>query len=681
MTIRADSGDKGDKGDKMRIFLREFFDSKFKSITVMILAITCTYYSILSGKIWLKWDMYDAIFPIFVSISSHITNLNLPLWEPFAHRGAPLAELIGVPIWHPLTLFFSFFGVTLFTIQLYYFIIILWSAISMFLAAGIYTRHNLIRIAAGIAYATSGLFISNAQHITFIMAASMLPLIFYFWRKMLSRQELFYSAMFGMSFALLVLISYPTFVIFMLLFIIVDGLFYYFTNKPLQYKEIAKKIGFSIASCLLLSLVNITATLDIMNKITRANVDWSLVSRSSLNIWNWFSAFSPALVPFTGQFNSTLDVSMNNAYISIIIMVALFVCYYRDRENIYLYAGLIISLLLSMGNHAGLYYIFYKLVPGIDSFRFPAGLRYFFFFFATLIAIRNINHIVSQKKEELYKKYAITLLIFSVIFILFYGLSFYMEQFFTKEQFVYIVLYRTQFLITAALILLYCVLVWKLKSKAFLLFFFVAVTTGSYTAVQQNEAWTIGTENRPVGYDKQVEHLYTNSDYALTNAYVDYESMYSNESIFTQNFNNQGYLGSFDLKSFNEAKEAGLLRKGGEPAVWITDGNNGATKEAAQNVQSVVWTSNQFVIHATSNGSSNHQLVLEQTFFPGWKVEVNGVAKSIQETDSHTMSVHMDAGENEIIFKFQPWKIIISFYITLVAWLILAIWFLKRIAF
>lgn len=665
----------------MKIFLKEFFDSKFKSITVMVLVIVSIYYSVLNGDIWMKWDMYDAIFPLMVSISSHVTNLNLPLWEPFAHRGAPLAELIGVPVWHPLTLFFSFFGVTLFTIQLYYLIIILCAAISMFLVAGIYTRHNLIRISAGIAYASSGLFISNAQHITFLISASMLPLVFYFWKKLLFNQTLLHSAMFGMSFALLILNSYPTFVVFTLLYVISDGIFYCLTHKQQNYIGLIKKIIFAMISCLLLSFVNIVATLDVMNKITRTHVDWSIVSRSSMNIWNWFSAFSPAIVQFTGQFNTTLDISMNNAYISIVILVVLFACYYRDKENLYLYAVLVVSFFLSMGSHGGLYYIFYKVVPGIDTFRFPAGLRYFFFFYATLIAVRNINHIFILARDKIYKKYAIVLLCASIVFMLFYAASFYIVQFFTKEEFVYISLFRHQFWITAFLILIYCILVWKLKSKGFLLLFFISISIGSYAAVQQNQALTIGTEVKPIAYEQELEKLYGNSEYPLSNSFSDYESMYSNESIFTQTFNNQGYLGSFDLKTFTEAKEAGLLRKDGEPAVWILNKDNVSMLESSSNVHSVVWKGNEFVIKATSIGNQSNKLVLEQSFYPGWKVEVNGVAKNIQETNSHTMSVEMDSGDNEIIFKFQPWKIIISFYITLCAWIILFIWILKRIAF
>ncbi|MEB3100934.1 hypothetical protein VF724_04585 [Paenibacillaceae bacterium T2] len=81
-------------------------NSNYMAIFIMFFILGIIYYRVISGGLWLKWDMYGAAFPLSVGVSDALKHGSLPLWEPFVARGIPIANLLGFPTWSPFTIFF-----------------------------------------------------------------------------------------------------------------------------------------------------------------------------------------------------------------------------------------------------------------------------------------------------------------------------------------------------------------------------------------------------------------------------------------------------------------------------------------------------------------------------------------------------------------------------------------------
>ncbi|MEB3100935.1 hypothetical protein [Ferviditalea candida] len=173
----------------------------------------------------------------------------------------------------------------------------------------------------GLAYATSGLFVGNAEHLTFIFAAMIYPLLHYSTHKLFRTKDKKWTVLIGLSLGLLILNNYPPFFILSVLFLLLEMLFYLlFVSKDRE--NLCKFICYSVVSIVFVaisvSLVAIYTDVQVVNHITRSKLTWVEATQSSLNFWNWLGIITPFFVQLT---DNNVDVSMGNTYIALPITV------------------------------------------------------------------------------------------------------------------------------------------------------------------------------------------------------------------------------------------------------------------------------------------------------------------------------------------------------------------------
>lgn len=639
----------------------------------LILSIFVIYYKVLAGQLWMKWDMYMAIFPTFFSISEHLKNGMLPLWEFFANRGIPLSHVIGIPIWSPLTLAFSLFGINQYAMQIYYFIIILFSAIFMYIALKTYTNNYWLCAIGSIAYASSGFFISNAQHATFISAAAIYPLIHFSYRKLLRSFKLEYSICLGVSMGLLILNSYPPFLIFTTIYLLIETLINFKAIKS-NFRSFSIQVLIAIIVAISSSFVTIYTTLDIMREITREAIPWDIATSSSLNFMNWFALLTPGLAHLAKTINPPLDISMDNVYLSLPLLLPLFVSFKKNRKILMTYSLVLFSILLSMGKNGYVYRIFYEYIPGVAAFKFPAGLRYFYFFFVIIASIVSLNELIDKNKIEILQKPTVvfmqifTSLAIIVVFLQYiYGTNISLPRYFLLELII-------------SMILLILILK-TINTHKFAIIYFIIVVLFSGQAIERNGPHTLGALERPYSFNNEVQQVYK-SDGNIENSFITANTELSNDAIFHRKFQNQGYMGSFKLKEFQVASNNSQLPKEGDPAVWFTNKpiqelNNYKSVETPGIIPSTVNVLGNRISFEIDNNEPGI-IIFNQTYFPGWKVQVNGVDKNIIKFSDGTMGVTIEPAQknNNIVFEFKPIKVIISFWITFGIWIILLLYFI-----
>jgi hypothetical protein len=62
-------------------------------------------------------------------------------------------------------------------------------------------------------------------------------------------------------------------------------------------------------------------------------------------------------------------------------------------------------------------------------------------------------------------------------------------------------------------------------------------------------------------------------------------------------------------------------------------------------------------------------LVLTDAFYPGWMVEVDGQPTSLLRADLYFRAVALDAGDHQVLFRFQPATTHLGLIVSLIAWL------------
>lgn len=66
-------------------------------------------------------------------------------------------------------------------------------------------------------------------------------------------------------------------------------------------------------------------------------------------------------------------------------------------------------------------------------------------------------------------------------------------------------------------------------------------------------------------------------------------------------------------------------------------------------------------------------LVLTDAYYPGWKVEIDGRSAPLLRADLYFRAVALDAGEHQVVFRFQPASVHLGLIVSLIAWLGLGI--------
>jgi len=657
----------------------------------MIMVLLVIYNPILLGNLWLKWDVYDAAFPLSVAVSDALKEGQLPLWEPFVYRGVPLSHLIGVSVWSPITIVFGLIGYTQYIMQLQYVILILLAAIFMYMSLYISVKNPWLCMVGGIAYATCGQFVSNAQHLTFLVAMVLFPLLHFSFRMWVknhqSSKSIKFSILIGVTLGLIILNNYPPFIFLSVLFILIE---YVFIIKHLFSHENKLKILIShIKSALivffvacLFGLVSIYTTLEIVGKITREEIPWELATGASLNLWHWLGFISPVFIQLIHTARQDINLSMTNVYISLPILIFALSKRPNKKNEYFLVFIIILSVLLTMGDNGFIYRLFYELVPSMSSFRFPAGLRYLYFYYLILLAIGNIEQIYNANKIEAFNLFKRITKIFTGVFCVI--TIFFILIYILKINTINIPRFTLSELgITTVILLIISQLNSHVKVKAFMTIICILTIIFSFIGVFRNEEYTIGVKERPHAFKEEIKELYNNSapvkiDNKFTVAYPNVMGY----TIFTKQFQTGGYVGSFELNKFTEAYQSNKLPIENNPVIYAVDnksvyetldGQLDVTDESSKMAPSYIdYSPNELSIEI--NMENDGYVILQQTYFKGWKVKVNNENTDLKEFVGGIFGTKVNAGSNRITFEFKPINTIVTAWISFVSWILLSIY-------
>lgn len=362
-------------------------------------------WSILLGENLMKWDIWDAEYPLQVMMSDAISQGTIPLWNPLMQFGTPEYAIVGSPIWYPITLLLAWIGYTPQVLAFSYIIHIAIGSFGMYLLV----KQELVgknemsgpailsSVICGALYGCSGMYLSNAEHIMIIISISWVPYVFFYTRKYIALEKTVYAMLAGGCAGLILLGGYPEVFYNTFLFLIVYVVFFVINKNESKKHKIWRILKSYVAICIYTIMASaITLIPFLFNKglITRGTgmgqvpLTTSLVSLASL----LFSGFSNIV--------TDSEISMIDYYIGIIVILLIPQILHSKIKNRGLYGIFTIgAFLLCISTNSFLHTFLYRFFPMYDSFRFPQVNRVFLHFSILMVVSSTIKELLEMKLQ------------------------------------------------------------------------------------------------------------------------------------------------------------------------------------------------------------------------------------------------------------------------------------------
>jgi hypothetical protein len=655
----------------------------------------------------MKYDMMNQFFPCRYFISECFHNHILPLWCPYIKFGYPFYADPQAGFFYPVTWFIAAtFGYNAYSINGEFIFHVVIASISFFLLLRQLHFSSSTSVVFGIIYGLSGVFIGNAQHLSWVVSMAWLPFVLLQFKLILEKPGLQHALLFAIGLYLMISGGYPAFVI--ILFYFLFGFLAYhvlqlFRKKEVkQIKNILLFSGISVAIALFLSAGYLYSFFSSLPYIDRG-------SGITIAQANSFPFSIPAMIsllfPFVttcSSYNLFTDVSMANAYCGVLLFPLLIISWLKAPKEIFVKGFFLfglICLLASAGELTPVRSWMYYLLPGMKMFRHAAVFRVFTVLSFLTFAAAGFDWLLMAKDADARFVLKVLLSFFLLLAVIFVTSLFFNSFFFSFPK-IYSVTEIFSFNEKRNALT-------HLSAQCFLSLLFVGLIIALFQIKQLEKIRNIGVcvllileiffsaqLNLPctVLSNASVKDLQNNlnklpKNFSVPESVVVNHFTHIDYGFLPVQFNTSmlrkipavdGY-NNFQLNGMNDFTETELYHSvANHKLAFFTAINSGA--EMVEDT-SVIYTCTKFApdeMRFDFDSKQDMQLVLLQSNFPGWKARCDDIELSIKKPFNLFMSVIVPQGRHIISFTFQPviptflfWITSISFLISLFA----ALWF------
>lgn len=378
-------------------------------IVILLYSLFTIFYlrSLLSGNNLMKWDIWDAEYPLEVIMSDAFRHGTAPLWNPLMRMGTPHYAMVGTPVWYPVTMVSELIGTTPSSVAYIYGFHIVLGAFGMFLLIKYFLEecsekniwNILTAFVGGIFFGYSGVFLSNAQHIMIIISAAWIPFVFYFVKRYLSEKALYLAMAAGLCAGMLILGGYPEIFYDLFLILVIYVLYFNWKKEKKIFQNIVNAAGKYLLICVFTVLacaITLIPFLHVMPYLTRtANAEQQVLAIPVISLLSFLMPAVPRL--FDGE------PSMYNFYTGILAVVTIPCAFQKSNRHKVLFGGLtLVSFIMCLGKNSPLYMVLHKVAPMYATFRFPTVNRIFMTLFLILFLAQIWKEFLESAKKWSY---------------------------------------------------------------------------------------------------------------------------------------------------------------------------------------------------------------------------------------------------------------------------------------
>ncbi|MBX2906562.1 MAG: hypothetical protein KF744_11020 [Taibaiella sp.] len=552
-----------------------------------------------------------------------------------------------------------------------------------------------------LSFSACGFFVSNAEHLTWIVSAGWLVWALWSYRMMLETKLYGYAVLTAIFLWMIFTGGYPAF-LFIVAYLFFFSSVAYAAPERWRHMLTLVKANLVIVLCFLaLSAQSVFYFVQSSQYISRgAGVTLAKANAGAFTPQCLISFFLPFLTVGDASIWQT-DISMANSYIGIVVLLFLLIAVFtlRDRRYIKLPIVAAFFLLVSFGAALPLRGWLFRFVPLMNLFRMPSLFRLYSIIGFIVLACVSLQAFLTER-EKYRRHFVIVLLLLLVGFgsllvfeIAKHGIHYHSFRYFQDPVgYVKSARFSDRAILQGTLQLLVLTVLLSLalyKRGHYLTYssILALVVVDLLAATELNTFATITNGDMRTAIEAKIEAqprgfpLPDLSVPLLSNRDANNDALsplWGNLGVFKKVVSPDGY-NPFMLKSCDSLSESIIrdsvwsnpvayfgyklakLENGapiGKHTVAVDDLNyqklNGRLSSSAAGDS--VWAT-KFEpgdVHLSTRTSGTSILVLQQTDYPGWHVRIDGEHVDHFKSSYANISVLLPAGRHEIEYEFKP---------------------------
>ncbi|MEN8121931.1 MAG: YfhO family protein [Bacteroidota bacterium] len=680
----------------------------FLDYLILLFILFAGMFPLFCGFAVMKWDIMDIYLPWKYFITEALKNGVLPLWNPFMNCG--FAQQGDPGTWYPVSwligLVFQKYNIT--AVHLEYLLHLYIASIGMYLFGILKKFSRTARLILAVSYMFSGFFISNAQHLGWLVSAAWFPYVIYYFSLLQKKQDFTLSLKFAFVLFLMLSGGYPGIFISTIYILLVYYLFFVGrVLKERKYKEFqkfSKGLLISVIAFLVFSAVILISSFELAQHITRGNGlgydNFGGILTGSLPIKALVSLIYPFAVGFKDTTYWGADFALINIYFGIgILILLIFINFQKNVQKnvrIYTFAG-IFFLMIAMPQIFPLRKLL-MFLPYMDMFRFSSLFRIYAIFFFLIASGYAIDKIILNRQVRL--EYFRFLLYVIPIFTIINGvLLFMMERWkFLKlftEGWLYFnniadvderIFFQGGITIVLLVLLAFFIRQKQLQNTFFKRLVFVVFVLDILISVQLNLYATVVSKFHVKEINKSFEKtpddypfpsLKTNMDQITDQKMVhNIPYIWKNMAIYQKKPSSDG-VNPYSFTTMDKAlKNNNYDALINHPVLFFasrinnnnTVDTNSIDKKSYQNLKIIDFNNNKLKVKVSTD--TVKQLVFLQNYYPGWQATIDNQKQPILKVNNTFMAIKIPKGKHKITFNFYPKRVVYAAYISIASWLI-----------
>jgi len=390
----------------------------------LLLLIGCAFF-LVGDQVLFSSDTSSLNYVLRRWFTNQIQNGHFPLWNPHLFGGIYQLASPVVGFFSPFTILY-FFTDGIVTQQLCLLFLTIISGYSVFKLSFHLGKSKSASFLLGLIYPFLGITFSLQVNYPYFASLSILPLSLYYSQKFFNSFKIRDAIFFTLSWSWILIEGDPFTWAFSLI------LFFTIPNQISKKKIFLSLMAVTVV-CLALTAVIWLPALDVLTDSRRAGgvsfQDATYFSLHPLELINffiphfwgslhdhsfWGSHLLPDHFPFTKKFwfdSLYLPISLFS-----LIKYELLKKFCKKNKLFLIFSALM--LLLSFGEHTPLYHLFFEIIPGWNTFRFPAKLFIYPFIFIIIINISTLSSSLKSKNILEWKRIFTKIAIFHFIIII-----------------------------------------------------------------------------------------------------------------------------------------------------------------------------------------------------------------------------------------------------------------------
>lgn len=650
-------------------------------LAILILICVVAYWEIATFQNSLKWDMLDCYFPWRFLVGESIQHRVFPFWNPYQHLGYPIhADMRSV--FYPEAMLVGLLGgYNLKVMHFLFMFYISMAGLGMYRLIGQFSKRESAKVLGAISYVLCGFFVGHGQEMFGIIAATWIPWVLHYFIRFQKHGA--WADLWKLLFFLFLQLTggYQALSLILFYLLVALGMAEFIPQvRTGQWKNLLFK-NVALASVLLVSLsvlivtyVQVSPNVDRLTGMSLQDTYFGSLTPQSL-----LSLIAPFSVAADASFLGT-DSTMANVYVGLLVMALFLVGLFQRKGlllNIILIFG-IVCLLASLGPSTPMRAFLYHYVPGMNLFRMSSFFSYFSQLAFILVAAHGFERMLEKpetRSKWLLRSSVVVLLATLVIAVTTYfdqasganvSLDLLLGPFhFTQEMSYHQRLFiHTALQVMLLLLFIGSLLVVRRRPTAIAPTILVFVLVEMFISARLNFPATVGDHTPPAQTQAKLDRQpkgfpFPSLDGSIaqnTEYKPEISPLYHNTNTFTKTNSWDGF-NSFQLARFQNFT-------GKQEADYLNDIKNPFLFSTAENtsIEFLEYEPDEMLCEVDAHSAT--EIVLQQIFYPGWEVRVDGNPAELNIYHDAYPSVRVEEGKHTVTFRYVNAPVKYGFFIS-----------------